>query len=118
MPARRYVILRHDWPTLHWDLMLEEAGSLLTWRIFEEPRCNTSLPCSAAPNHRLHYLDYVGSISENRGSVQRWDAGSVLELQVASGLYSAILSSGRFASRVEIAMTPGQITFRKIHEFD
>ena len=34
---QQYVILRHDFPELHWDLMLEEAGVLKTWRLSAPP---------------------------------------------------------------------------------
>ncbi|HAH45813.1 MAG TPA: DNA ligase, partial [Planctomycetaceae bacterium] len=34
---QQYVILRHDFPEVHWDLMLEEAGVLKTWRLPEPP---------------------------------------------------------------------------------
>ena len=33
----RFVILEHDYPELHWDLMLETAGALRTWRLLRPP---------------------------------------------------------------------------------
>src|SRR5438552_222517 len=76
----RFVVLEHDHPVLHWDLMLEAGGVLQTWRLAQPP-----LPSSAAieatrlPDHRLMYLDYEGPISGNRGAVTRWDAGTFEE---------------------------------------
>src|ERR1019366_9850463 len=73
----RFVVLEHDHPVLHWDLMLEADGGLLTWRLGQPP-----LPSSAAikatrlPDHRMMYLDYEGPISGDRGTVKRWDAGN------------------------------------------
>ncbi|MBD3676612.1 MAG: hypothetical protein HUJ26_24130 [Planctomycetaceae bacterium] len=72
----RFVILTHDHPHLHWDLMLEDETSLLTWRLSEEPNRTGSIPAEALPPHRKHYLDYEGPVSGNRGSVTRWDAGT------------------------------------------
>ncbi len=71
----RYVILEHDHPVLHWDLMLEMEGVLKTWRLPAPP---TEQPTEALAlgDHRLAYLDYEGPVSGNRGKVHRWDAGT------------------------------------------
>ncbi|MSU76525.1 MAG: hypothetical protein EXS16_00365 [Gemmataceae bacterium] len=73
----RFVILEHDHPVLHWDLMLEAGGVLRTWRLAEAP---TAAACAIVaeplPDHRLAYLDYEGSVSDNRGRVKRWDSGT------------------------------------------
>lgn len=70
----RFVILEHDWPQLHWDLMLEAGEALRTWRLPSEPRLGASEGELSFP-HRMMYLDYEGPISGGRGSVRRWDAG-------------------------------------------
>jgi len=75
---RRYVILTHDHPRLHWDLMLEADGALRTWRLSGPPKSDTEVPAEPLGDHRLAYLDYEGPVSGNRGYVTRWDAG-VLE---------------------------------------
>ncbi|MGL6094853.1 MAG: DNA polymerase ligase N-terminal domain-containing protein [Fimbriiglobus sp.] len=71
----RFVILAHDWPTPHWDLLLEAGPVLMAWRLLAEPG---GLPVSAEPNvdHRLVYLDYEGPVSGGRGTVIRWDFGT------------------------------------------
>ena len=71
----RYVILEHDHPELHWDLMLEFEGALKTWRLPAPPpeQPTTAL---ALGDHRIEYLDYEGPVSGNRGTVKRWDAGT------------------------------------------
>lgn len=71
----RFVILLHDWPVPHWDLLLESGPVLKAWRLLAEPALHTTI--SAAPNfdHRLMYLDYEGPVSGERGNVTRWDAG-------------------------------------------
>ena len=73
----RFVILTHDHPMLHWDLLLEDvsAGHLLTWRLLQEPDSVTTIPAEPLSPHRLAYLDYEGPVSGNRGTVAQWDAG-------------------------------------------
>ena len=71
----RYVILEHDYPELHWDLMLETGEVLRTWRLAQPPRPGQTVAATASFDHRRLYLDYEGPISGNRGQVKRWDAG-------------------------------------------
>jgi len=79
----RFVILQHDWPQLHWDLMLENGANLRTWRLPELPQPHHPIPLVALPPHRSIYLDYEGPVSGNRGSVVR----------VLSGTYRTLLDT-------------------------
>lgn len=72
----RFVILEHDHPVLHWDLMLESDGVLQTWRLADMPAPGKPIEATALGDHRLLYLDYEGPVSGNRGTVRRWDAGT------------------------------------------
>lgn len=72
----RYVVLTHDHPFLHWDLMLECGERLRTWRLLEAPAPETLVRAEALADHRLLYLDYQGPVSGGRGEVRRWDAGT------------------------------------------
>ncbi len=72
----RFVILEHDHPLLHWDLMLERGSVLRTWRLTAPPSAGHAIAAAVAFDHRLHYLDYEGPISGGRGSVVRWDRGT------------------------------------------
>jgi hypothetical protein len=76
MIVPRFVILEHDHPTLHWDLMLEDEDALRTWRLAEIPQLNRETAAIYLARHRLMYLDYEGPVSGNRGTVSRWDAGT------------------------------------------
>ena len=71
----QFVILTHDHPFLHWDFMLEDGEVLRTWRLLSEPNSSGEIPAERLPNHRKHYLDYEGPVSNNRGTVWRWDWG-------------------------------------------
>jgi len=76
--CRRFVVLLHEHSDGdHWDFMLETAARLTTWAVPPLPLPLDSFECQAKilPDHRLHYLDYEGPISDNRGTVRRIDAG-------------------------------------------
>ncbi len=74
----RYVLLHHDWPSEHYDLMIEVDGELHTWRLAAPPTAGEQLIDRIA-NHRLEYLNYEGPVSNNRGQVKR----------IAKGEYTA-----------------------------
>ncbi len=83
----RFVILEHDHPRLHWDLMLEADDRLRTWRLADAPAGEEPIAAEAIGDHRLVYLDYEGPVSGGRGSVRRWEAGTYeLEEETADGL--------------------------------
>ncbi|MHC4878253.1 MAG: DNA polymerase ligase N-terminal domain-containing protein [Planctomycetota bacterium] len=72
----RFVLLEHDHPVLHWDLMLEWGDALKTWRLDRIPQEPGSIDAVPLPDHRRVYLDYEGPVSGNRGNVQRIDSGT------------------------------------------
>ncbi|MEX0704688.1 MAG: DNA polymerase ligase N-terminal domain-containing protein [Planctomycetales bacterium] len=72
----RFVVLAHDHPFLHWDLLLERGEALRAWRLLAEPLSAGSIAAQPLPDHRPMYLDYEGPLSGDRGSVARWDAGT------------------------------------------
>jgi hypothetical protein len=71
----RFVILEHNHPRLHWDLLLEDGDRLRGWRLAEAPSAGRTIAAEATPDHRILYLDYEGPVSGGRGQVLRWDAG-------------------------------------------
>jgi hypothetical protein len=76
----RFVILEHDHPVLHWDLMLEAGDVLQTWRLAQPPEpASAVIEATALADHRSAYLDYEGAVSGKRGTVRRWDAGIFTE---------------------------------------
>jgi hypothetical protein len=71
----RFVILQHDWPKPHLDLLLEAGPVLRAWRLLGEPGA-AAVPAEPNADHRPLYLDYEGPVSGGRGTVTRWDAGT------------------------------------------
>ncbi len=87
--------------------MFEIDGVLRTWATepitsFDDPleRAATKLP-----DHRLHYLDFEGEISENRGSVHRVLAGTITSVED---------SSRRFAANITWLDASGQTLSRRV----
>jgi hypothetical protein len=72
----RFVLLEHDHPHRHWDLLLEAGSILRSWRLSAPPGSADVILVEPTPDHRLLYLDYEGPVSGDRGSVRRWDAGT------------------------------------------
>jgi hypothetical protein len=71
----RFVVLTHDHPFLHWDLMLESGDALRTWRLLDPPDTGGVIRAEPLGDHRRDYLTYEGPVSGGRGCVERWDAG-------------------------------------------
>lgn len=96
----RYVVLSHDWPSPHLDLLLELDDRLRSWRLIELPSIGHRMIAQANFDHRLHYLDYEGPISDNRGVVQRVTAGLFDWLQVGPDRVLISVTSGALVGQV------------------
>lgn len=94
---RRFVILEHDYPFLHWDLLLEEECSARTWRLLRKPCLGEPIAAEPLPDHRLMYLDYEGVVSGDRGSVKRIIAGTYEPISVDPEVMALGLSDNNFA---------------------
>ena len=71
----RFVVLKHTQDEgEHFDLMLEEGETLLTWSFDAFPE--SGLTCKCLFDHRLRYLDFEGDIGGSRGSVARVESGT------------------------------------------
>jgi hypothetical protein len=102
----RFVILVHDWPTPHWDLLLEAGPVLRAWRLLAEPAQGGVVPAEANDDHRPLYLDYEGPVSGGRGRVRRWDAGTFDWIADAPDRVAVELRGQKFAGRCVIARDP------------
>jgi hypothetical protein len=103
----RYVILEHDHPHLHWDLMLEAGDVLRTWRLAAPPRAGGTIAAEDIFNHRKAYLDYEGPVSGGRGRVVRWDAGMYALDEEAGGRLVLRLDGGRLRGTAVLARAEG-----------
>jgi hypothetical protein len=101
----RFVILEHDHPELHWDLMLESGATLRTWRLLQPLRApGETISAVALSDHRLHYLDYEGPVSGGRGTVKRWDAGEYAPIDSEPGdALHFLLDGARVRGHIRVA---------------
>jgi len=105
MDRSRFVVLKHTQPAgqipvsrrqflggddlssdsldVHFDLMLESEGGLLTWATTQPPSAkHPTLPAIQLPLHRATYLQYEGPVSNNRGTVQRVMSGTFSLIEI------------------------------------
>ncbi len=98
----RFVVLEHDHPDVHWDLMLEidsateSEYTLATWSLPPQPLPIREFQCSVdrLPDHRKRYLDYEGEVSGGRGFVRRIDTGTFERLDERRFLLHGIVFQG------------------------
>ena len=105
----RFVVLTHDHPHWHWDFMLEVAGTLRTWRLDLEPGSAADITALELPDHRLHYLEYEGPVSGNRGQVQRWDHGKYELIQQQADLWQVTLQGTRLQCQVTLQRAHNEV---------
>lgn len=104
----RFVVLTHDHPFLHWDLMLESAGVLRTWRLLQTPDTASEVEAEALADHRLDYLEYEGPVSGGRGSVAHWDEGDYVLISETTGRIELRIQGARLNGRFELVTRTGE----------
>lgn len=111
MPS--FVVLEHDHPIIHWDLMLDTGGALRTWRLNALPQDGLTTDCQSLPDHRRDYLEYEGPVSGGRGYVTRVIAGQYefLDESVAELRLRLAFPDGVLEARLIPAMGIGQAVF-------
>lgn len=102
----QFVLLHHRLPPDsdrpdHFDLMLEDGDSLLTWAVADFPHERSQL-AEELPRHRMAYLTYEGPVSKNRGQVKRVAAGSFEWLQRADGEWIVELNSPALSGKLHL----------------
>lgn len=103
----RFVILRHEMPpgrarASHWDFMLEQGDHLSTWALAVEPSAGCESPAEKLPDHRRLYLDYEGPVSNDRGTVTRWDQGTYRLVSASDDGWVVELSGERLIGRATL----------------
>ena len=98
----KFVIHYHFTDVNHFDFMLENEDSLLTWRIeadiFDDFRKGITVEALKINNHRKVYLQFQGPISCGRGYVKLIDSGNY-ELTDDDSFF---LSGKKFCGKVNI----------------
>ena len=78
-PIMKFIIHLHETEDIHYDLMLENEDSLMTWRIgrndFERFLNGAETWAERINDHRKFYLTYQGPVSSGRGTVISYDTG-------------------------------------------
>ncbi|WP_010584109.1 DNA polymerase ligase N-terminal domain-containing protein [Schlesneria paludicola] len=104
----RFAILSHDYPSLHWDFLLENGDKCRTWRLLNAPDATSGeMSAEEIADHRLFYLDYEGPVSGQRGSVTRWDAGTFEWLRNEADHCLVLLDGHRWHGRVHLRREQG-----------
>lgn len=98
---QRYVILNHDCPFEHWDLLLEAGEKCRTWRLHAAMDSSIDpIPAEVLNDHRSFYLDYEGPVGNDRGTVTRWDSGQFEWIHNDAELCEVVLSGSRWSGKV------------------
>jgi bifunctional non-homologous end joining protein LigD len=78
--AKKFVVQQHiRGGETHWDLMLEHADFLKTWRLAIAPQQIGSEPTPAEKivDHDVKFLTYQGSVNNGQGSICIVDEGTI-----------------------------------------
>jgi hypothetical protein len=103
----RYVVLDHDHPAPHLDLMLQVGDVLWTWRLPDWPDEGITVEALRLGDHRLAYLDYEGPVSGGRGEVLRREGGEYEWLEQGEGRLVARLAGVQLRGRLTLARRDG-----------
>jgi hypothetical protein len=103
----RFVLLEHDHPSTHLDLLLEAGEILLAWRIDAPPAEGVAIVATRNFDHRLVYLDYEGPISGGRGTVRRIDRGELVWIERGEERLTAEVSGIALDGRLELTRVEG-----------
>jgi len=106
---KNFVIQQHSkGPDIHWDFMLESAGSLQTYRLDKSPQQLTQNPANAVKifDHPLKFLTYQGPVNKGLGSVRIVESGKYKVLHQAHNrielaLNGQILNGNFTLTRIE-----------------
>lgn len=98
----RFATLRHtDKQGDHFDLLIDAGRSLATWKCPQPPEwaVDSSLICVRLKDHRRLYLDYEGPLTEDRGTVHRYDQGECLIHERTASRWELTFRGQRLAGR-------------------
>lgn len=102
---RRFVVLLHTLRTgAHFDLMIQNADRLATWKFEDFPGGSNADPqsCTRLAEHRPLYLDYEGPVSNDRGDVIRQDSGGCRARILTEDHWTVEFFGARLTGRYEL----------------
>ena len=107
--SSRFVVQEHTTPDgVHWDLMLEKADVLTTFRLEQPPQAalNGAVRAVRIFDHPLRFLTYEGPVQKGTGKVRIVDRGTCCLLDetdnaVTLDLQGEILQGGFTLTRIE-----------------
>lgn len=102
--SARYVLLKHDWPAVHYDLVVERGESLATWAFSDLPGPGAATAIELPP-HRIEYLDYEGAVTGGRGTVRRIDRGRCDIAETPAGSLTIRLRGELFRGTLRLSRT-------------
>lgn len=75
----QFVVQQHRTPDgVHWDLMLEYAGKLWTWRLAIHPaEIQQTVAAERIADHPIRFLNYEGPVQNGMGRVVIVDKGGL-----------------------------------------
>jgi len=105
----RFVILLHECPpdyerVTHFDLMLEDDGTLRTWALDRIPAVSELATALQLADHRIDYLEYEGPISGGRGTVSQWDRGTFEWLADTADEVRVVLGGSRLNGELRLTL--------------
>ena len=103
----QFVVLTHDHPFPHWDLLLDIGAALRTWRLLDSPDMAGPVRAEALADHRREYLTYEGPVSGGRGHVARWDSGGFTLVEDTPDRLELQLSGQRLRGRATLTRGGG-----------
>ena len=111
----RFVVLYHEMPDdgtrrAHWDLLIEQGDVLRAWALDQRPIAGVTTNAQALPDHRVHYLDFEGEVSGNRGRVSRVAAGQATWLTDTADRIVLQLAGPSLDGAAELVRLPGSPT--------
>lgn len=111
--ARRFVIQAHFvGGGRHFDLMIEDAAALATWRLEHPPALlapDAAWPAQRLPDHRRAYLGYEGPVRGGRGFVRIADAGTCRVLASSLDRWIVLLEGRLTRGRFELTRSAGTL---------
>lgn len=104
----RFVLLEHDHPTPHFDLLFEVGEVLWAWRLDRLPEVGEAVAATRNFDHRHLYLEYEGPISGGRGRVSRVDRGEYRWIEQSEARLEAEVRGERMRGRMVLTHTSGE----------